>query len=273
MNMAYLTSADHPSPQSGESTVARNPDTPRESSPKPVVTFHLVSDFPGWEKAPEWILSIITAHGIRNVLEVGCGANPTLSSEVVSALNVHYTVNDVSAEELDKADKVFDRWVCDLAKDEIPPEMRGRFDLIFSRMVNEHVSDGQAYHTKIRSLLKPGGLAAHCFSTLYSLPFLINKLLPGSVSDFLLRIFRPRDLHKLGKFRAYYSWSRGPSPAILSQFDALGYEVDEYKGYFGHTYYIRLPLLHWLEGLKARMLVARPIPALCSYSMLIARKR
>jgi SAM-dependent methyltransferase len=240
---------------------------------KPIVSFHLVSDFPGWEKAPEWILNLVRKHGSKDVLEVGSGANPTLSPEIVAALKIRYTVNDVSHAELVKSDTVSDGWVCDLANDEIPPQMHGRFDLVFSRMVNEHISDGQTYHKKIHGLLKPGGLAAHCFSTLYSLPFLANRILPDSISGGLLNLFGHRDLNKHGKFRAYYSWSRGPSSTMLSRFEALGYEVAEYTGYFGHNYYIGVPLLHRLECLKARMLLAKPIPALCSYSMLVARKR
>ena len=215
---------------------------------------------------------MINANGCKDVLEVGCGANPTLSSATVSALGIKYTANDISPAELEKADLVFDRWVCDLANDAVPPERRSTFDLVFSRMVNEHVSDGKTYHANILSLLKPGGLAAHCFSTLYTLPFLVNRILPDSISSILLRVFAPRDSHKLGKFRAYYSWSRGPSPLMISRFEALGYEVVEYQGYFGHTYYSRVPIAQRLEFWKARILLARPMPALCSYGMVILQK-
>lgn len=151
--------------------------------------------------------------------------------------------------------------------------MHGKFDLVFSRMVNEHISDGRAYHTNIHNLLEPNGLAAHCFSTLYALPFTANRILPDWIGGMLLNLFAPRDAHKTGKFRAYYSWSRGPSAAVLSRFEALGYEVIEYRGYFGHTYYRRVPLLHRLEGLKSRVLLATLISPLCSYGMMIARKR
>jgi 2-polyprenyl-3-methyl-5-hydroxy-6-metoxy-1,4-benzoquinol methylase len=239
----------------------------------PMVGFHSVSEFPGWDMAPEWILNVIKTYGSANILEVGSGANPTLSVETVSALKIRYTANDVSLEELSKADGVYDRWVCDLSRDMVPAEMHGKFDLIFSRMVNEHIADGRVYHANIHNLLKPNGIAAHCFSTLYALPFAANRLLPEALGGMLLNIFAPRDAHKAGKFRAYYSWSRGPSRTVLSRFEGLGYEVIEYRGYFGHTYYSRVPLLHHLERLKARALVAMPIPLLCSYGMLIARKR
>jgi 2-polyprenyl-3-methyl-5-hydroxy-6-metoxy-1,4-benzoquinol methylase len=223
--------------------------------------------------APEWILNVIKKHCCKNVLEVGSGANPTLSAGTVSSLNIRYTANDVSLEELSKADGVYDRWVCDLSRDVIPEQMHGKFDLIFSRMVNEHISDGRAYHVNIHNLLKPDGLSAHCFSTLYALPFAVNRILPEAVGGMLMNLFAPREAHKAGKFRAYYSWSRGPSRAVLSRFENLGYEVIEYRGYFGHSYYARVPLLHRLERLKVRILLAVPIPMLCSYGMMIARKR
>jgi SAM-dependent methyltransferase len=240
---------------------------------EPVLAFHSVSEFPGWNRAPEWILNLIKRNGSKDVLEVGSGANPTLSADVVSSLKIRYTANDVSIEELSKADGVYDRWVCDLSRDVIPESMHGRFDLIFSRMVNEHVSDGRAYHANIHTLLKPNGVAAHCFSTLYALPFAANRILPEALGSVFWKVFAPRHTYKKGKFRAYYSWSRGPSRAVLSRFEALGYEIVEYRGYFGHSYYARVPLLHRLERLKTRILLAKPIPKLCSYGMMIVRKR
>lgn len=89
------------------------------------------------------IVNLIQKHSSKDVLEVGSGANPTLSADLVSRLNIRYTANDVSIEELSKADSVYDRSVCDLSRDSIPERMHGGFDLIFSRMVNEHVLDGR----------------------------------------------------------------------------------------------------------------------------------
>jgi SAM-dependent methyltransferase len=237
------------------------------------VKFESVYDFPGWDRAQQWITDIIQRFGSADVLEVGSGANPTLDINSVSSRALRYTANDVSAAELDKADRVYDRWVCDLSTDEVPSDMQGRFDLVFSRMVNEHVSDGQKYHANIHKLLRPGGISAHCFSTLYSLPFSLNRLIPESASNVLLNIFMPRDACKLGKFRAHYSWRRGPSVSMLKRFGSLGYDVLDYRGYFGHAYYCRIPALHRLEAMKARWLLSHPVAPLCSYGMLIARKR
>ena len=239
----------------------------------PTISFHTFSDCPGWEKAPDWILDLIERFGSKNILEIGAGANPTLSASIVSSRNLQYCLNDVDTEELDKADTTFSRWVGDLTRDDIPAHMEGKFDLVFSRMVTEHVPDGHAYHSNIRRLLVPGGIAAHCFPTLYALPFLANRLLPERVSSLILDLFNPRDRYKNGKFRAHYSWSRGPSRRTIARIESLGYEVVEYRGYFGHGYYWRWPILHNLELRKAGVLQRNPIPALCSFAMLLARKR
>ena len=60
---------------------------------------------------------------------------------------------------------------------------------------------------------------------------------------------------------------------MFERFEALGFEVLEFDGYFGHGYYTYVPILHRLEILKARLLVRNPIPMLCSYSSLVLRKR
>jgi hypothetical protein len=188
---------------------------------------------------------------------------------------LRYTTNDVSSEELKKADPVFERWEADVSAPVIPGGYQGRFDLVFSRMVNEHVSDGERYHANICALLKPNGISAHCFSTLYTLPFVVNWIAPGALSKLLLQIACPReDEEKHGKFRAHYSWSRGPSQRMIRRFESLGYSVIEYHGYFGHTYYRRWsPLLDRIESLKSRTLLSHPAAVLCSYAMIVLRKR
>lgn len=248
---------------------------PQPLSKKPLVTFHSLEEFPGWEGAQPWVLDLIKQYDCTNILEIGAGANPTLAPSLVNRYKLQYTANDVSSQELDKADVLFDRWACDLsqADDQSISKQKCQYDLVFSRMVNEHVADGKQYHTNILQLLKPGGIAAHCCSTLYALPFLVNRFIPEDLGDVLLRMFNPRkNEHKQGKFPAYYSWSRGPSKNVIEQFQLIGYDVIEYHGYFGHAYYKRIPFFKSLEDLKARALVRWPIAALCSYAMLVIKK-
>ncbi len=238
------------------------------------VTFHPVDQFEGWEAAPAAVKALVAEYKPRRVLEVGAGANPTLDPDFVSAQGIQYTANDVSPVELGKADAVYHRLLLDIGGHQIPSSLQGRFDLIFSRMTNEHVLDGQQYHKNIHFMLTDGGIAAHWCSTLYALPFLVNRLAPEWLSDRLLKHFAPRDQHKHGKYRAYYSWSRGPSAAMIRQIERLGYHVLEFRGYYGHGYYSkRLPLLHRLEQLKSQWLVRHPVPLLTSYARFVLQKR
>jgi 2-polyprenyl-3-methyl-5-hydroxy-6-metoxy-1,4-benzoquinol methylase len=238
------------------------------------IEFDTVARFAGWDAAPAAVSGLIREFQARRILELGSGANPTLDAETVAREGLEYTVNDISAEELAKANAVFRRLVWDASHGVPPADARSRFDFIFSRMVNEHVEDGRAYYRNIHAMLAPGGVTAHWFSTLYALPFLANKMMPEALGQFLLRRFAPRDEHRQAKFKAHYSWSRGPSARSVARFEELGFEVVRYHGYFGHIYYRRrLPWLHRWESRKAAWLARHPVPGLTSYAHVVLRKR
>lgn len=244
-----------------------------DSLPAPSVKFFSVFEDRDWDDGPKWIQPVIDKHGCRQVLEIGSGSNPTLSAKTVSDLGLRYTTNDVDPNELAKADEAFAQWVGDFTTDSVPADMQNRFDLVFSRMVNEHITDAKAFHVNAHRALRPGGIAAHFFPTLYCFPFLINRLTPHWLSSQVLSVLLPRDFVKHAKFRAYYAWSRGPSRSMQKRFEALGFDVLEYNGYFGHGYYTNVPLVHRLEIWKSNFLARNPIPMLCSYGSLVLRKR
>ena len=239
------------------------------------VGYHHYRDFPGWGGATSFLSALIERESAQAVLEIGSGANPTLSPPQVRALGARYTTNDRSATELAKADAVFDTLLLDMTA-ALPGELpRETYDLVFSRMVNEHVDDGERYYRNIFTVLRPGGVTAHCFSTLYALPFVVNRLLPDRLAGRLLDLVNPReDPYMQDKFPAHYSWSRGPTRRAIARLTHLGYEILEYRGYFGHPYYNRAALrpLRALEESKAEWLCRHPVPALTSYAVVILRK-
>jgi SAM-dependent methyltransferase len=246
----------------------------QESKTKMTVSYSssLESAFPG-TSGPEFFEALLSEHGCRRILEIGSGANPTFPPGYVEANGLSYVTSDVSPEELEKADSAYERLVLDLSVDAIDPALLGSFDCILSRMVSEHIRDGRQYHANLYKMLRPGGISVHSFSTLWSVPFVANRLLPETLTNRLLNLFLPRDRHRHEKFRAYYSWSRGPSRAMIRRFEALGFEVLQYTGYFGHPYYSgKLPWLHRLEIQKSRFLLKHPIPALCAYATIVLRK-
>jgi SAM-dependent methyltransferase len=238
------------------------------------VAYDHYSTFPGWTKAPQFLASVIDRESARCVLEIGSGANPTLAPDEVQSRGLRYTTNDRDAAELAKAGAPYETLLLDMATAARESLPRSAFDLVFSRMVNEHVCDGERYYRNIHDVLRPGGVTAHCFSTLYALPFVVNRLVPEDLASRLLDIFNPRDRYQQDKFPAHYSWSRGPSERMRRRLTALGYELVEYRGYFGHPYYDR-PLMkpvRALEEAKAAWLCRHPIPALTSYAVVILRK-
>jgi len=229
--------------------------------------------FAGWEKAPDFIRSLLTDHNCKRILELGSGANPTLSPGFVKEKGFSYVTSDLSDEELAKADPVFERLVLDLSREDFDPALNESFDCVFSRMVNEHIRDGRRYHANIYKILKPGGISVHLFSAMGSIPFIANRLLPEFLGDVFLQYFSPgRDHPKHGKFKAYYSWSRGPTKVMLERFQSLGFEILNFTGYFGHYYYFRLPWIYRLERIKSRYLLKHPLPQLCCYATVVLRK-
>ncbi len=174
-----------------------------------------------------------------------------------------------------KADSAFEQLVLDLTGSKnVDPALTGRFDCVLSRMVGEHIKNGRQYHENIYKLLRPGGIAVHCFSALWAFPFTANYVLPERLTGALLNAISPRDEHQNAKFKAYYSWSRGPSSSMIRRFQNLGFEIARYTGYFGHGYYRRRwPIaLDRLEKQKSKLLLKHPIPQLCSYATVVLRK-
>ena len=172
--------------------------------------------------------------GMR-LCELGRGANPAVPHDIVQQFEINYTVVDVCAAELEKAPAGYHKVLADITQPNHCVE--GPFDLIFSVWCAEHVSDGAAFHRSIYELLAPGGTALHIFPTLYAPPFVVNRLIPEWVSSKLVLWLQPHREPEgdHGKFPARYSWCRGPSPAQLRRIKQLGYEVEEYAGFFGHS--------------------------------------
>jgi 2-polyprenyl-3-methyl-5-hydroxy-6-metoxy-1,4-benzoquinol methylase len=183
---------------------------------EPVVSFESFTNFPGWDAS--LLKRLIKEHGCKTILEIGSGANPTIEPQFVRDQKLRYVTSDLSAGELDKADPVYESTVVNISAESIDPNLVGQFDMVFSRMVGEHVSNGAKFHRNIHALLSKGGISAHCFSTLWALPFTANRLLPEFLSDSLLTAFAPRDTHQHGKFPAHYSWSRGPTKRMIFRF-------------------------------------------------------
>ncbi len=236
-----------------------------------IVSYSDFDSFEGWDKFPGFIQSLIVSNSCRRVAEIGGGANPAVAQDFAHPHGLSYVAIDADPDELAKAGPgqqlAFD--LCGVSG-QIPG---APCDLIFSRMTAEHFSNVELAYRNILCSLNPGGLTVHSFASLYALPFVVNRLLPDGASDWLLQRVSPRDRHRHEKFRAHYDRCRGPIPAQIEFLNRIGFEVLEYRAYFGHSYYSKkFKPLDTLEKLKTRMLVRRPMPYLVSYATIILRR-
>ena len=206
------------------------------------------------------------------ICEVGAGANPVLNLEFMSAHSLDYTLIDISEAELAKTNPAYTKVIADVADKRFVPF--DRYDVVFSKMLAEHVHDAEAFHRNVYSLLSKDGLAVHFFPTLYALPFLLNRFLPDSWSDWIVQRVSPSRSKegKHGKFPARYEWCYGPTRRQLQRFASIGYEVQEYVGFFGHAYFDRIAPLRLLSSWTTRYFLAHPSPHLTSYAYVVLRR-
>lgn len=237
---------------------------------------HYRSSVVAWSGYPVYVEDLIIRSGARRVLELGGGANPAIPQEFLQRHGIEYTVLDISPTELAKAPDDYRKVCGDIGSPALRFDgIEGRYDFIFSKMLAEHVKNGEQMHRNVYRLLAPGGKAAHYFPTLYAPPFVVNRLVPERLGYWLLRWLetgRESDGNK-GKFPAYYSWCRGPTRRQIARLQGLGYAVEEYIGFFGHRiYYRRIPPLRALHVRLADWLVRHPVPALTSSSYVLLSK-
>lgn len=233
-----------------------------------------------WYGYHDFLLGLIGRTGAGRICEIGAGANPTLSVDECRELRLEYTLLDISSSELAKAPDHYHKVQADICRP-LPNELP-KFDLVFSKMLAEHVPDPVPFHRNVLQMLDVGGRAFHFFPTLYSPPFVVNFLLPELISQRILPLLQGnRDANgNHGKFPAYYQWCRGPSRRLARRFTKIGFEVEEMVGFFGHSgsatcgpgYYDRVPMLRRFHEALCRGLVRLPCSFLCSYAYLVLRK-
>jgi SAM-dependent methyltransferase len=235
-----------------------------------VVTYE--SSFELWDSYPSTLVDLAKEHGVQAVGELGGGANPLLADASTWGFVPTRAVYDISVAEMDKAGDDLDKRQADLCQP--LGGAGGEYDLVFSRMLCEHLPDPETFHRNCFHLLRPGGRSVHFFPTLYALPFVLNRLVPEQAARRLLSVVQPDRLDNplTEKFPAYYRWCRGPTGRSLRRYEELGFEVERWRAGFGHSYYRRLGPVDRLEAAKTSFLLRRPVPALTSFAALVLRK-
>ena len=213
--------------------------------------------------------SLVGRYPDADILELGGGRRPSFQlSEMPSNLK-SYTVNDISEDELSLVPDGYDNACFDVSGD--ASAFEGRYDVVFSRFLAEHVRDGRAMHRNVHQVLKPGGVAFHLIPTLYALPVVINRVLPERIGQKVLDVLSPRR-EISPKFPAYYSQCYGDIPAMRRLFKNIGYERVEIRNFYGHFYYEEIPGLRDLEKWFAGLAAEREWSAVSTYAYIFAYK-
>ncbi|HEX2997783.1 MAG TPA: methyltransferase domain-containing protein [Anaerolineales bacterium] len=223
-----------------------------------------------WTNYSSFIQGLVASLAPKTVCDVGGGANPALPLEFITEHRIEYTLLDISAEELAKAPKGYRKIVQDIEAENLP--WKNEFDFLFTRMMAEHIRDGRRFHKNVFGVLKSGGIAVHYFPTLYALPFIVNKITPEKLSSKLLNIVAPRERFRLGKFPAYYNWCYGPTSGMLNMLTGIGFEIVEFQGLMGHSYFDRVPFIKQIHAAYSSFLSKHPSPYLTSFAQVILRK-
>ena len=239
------------------------------------------SDLWAWSNYKPTVLGFVEAlrqagrhdgTGRVRLLEIGGGRGPQLTPDEANRLGVDLTVNDIDARELSLAPKGFATACFDIAGD-VDPSLHNKFDLVFSRMVFEHVKGAPHAWRNIAALLAPGGVALAYHPTLYSPPFIINWLTPEAFSARLLRAFFP-GRHDGGypKFPARYEMCVADPNYVAPKLRACGFSEVLVAPFFGHGYLRSLPILREMEGALHVLAERRDWRGLSSYAFTLVRK-
>lgn len=165
------------------------------------------------------------------ILDVGSGRRPALAP-AVRPPGCHYVGLDVSLEELELAPVgSYDELFCDDLTVE-RPELVGRFDLIVTWTVLEHVADPGLALARLRSYLSERGRLVALLSGRYSSFALANRLVPDRLGRQIAAYVTQREPETV--FPAYYrNCSYDGLTSILSAWS----RVEIHPQYRGEIYF------------------------------------
>jgi len=211
------------------------------------------------------VVRLISSKSGPDIIEIGAGRNPLFSDADLPRNVDSYTIGDISRKELDLAPGSWNALCFDVCGD--VGSISARFDVAFTRMLAEHVPDGYRFHSNVFSLLKPGGVAFHFMPTLYSPPFVLNKLLPESMSGGILRaFFANRTEDDIPKFPARYSLCYGDSPRQIRRLLSIGYADVDIRTFYGHNYFSKIPLIRELDSGLTRLAYKKGLSQFSAYA-------
>lgn len=228
-----------------------------------------------WDNFHATVVHLAKRLRATRILEIGGGRSPMFSGEEITELGVDYVVNDRVQRELDKAPPFGSKARFDIAgaATELPNDLLCTVDLVFSKMVFEHVSDAISAYTNIHALLRPNGVGLNFHPVLYSPPFIINRILPEHLSNRLVNLIQNnlRSDDGVPKFPARYDYCV-IRPAVRSRIGSIGFSEVCQIPFFGHSYLNNIPVIRELERSLHTLAAKMDLQLLASFAYTIVRK-
>jgi SAM-dependent methyltransferase len=226
-----------------------------------------------WDNYQRVVEELCVRLHAKRIVEIGGGRDPLFTVERVKRLGVEMTVNDISQGELAVLPKTYQTACFDVAGDiSSVANLRGRYDLAFSRMVFEHVADGRRAWSNLHELLAPGGVALAFIPTLYAVPFIINKLLPDKLAASIVKLlFANRTDDEDPVFPARYSWCF-TDRRLERMLSGLGYREVVILPFYGHDYYESFPVIRDVNAWVTKLAQRNDWRALSSHAYIAVRK-
>lgn len=246
-----------------------------------------VASFRGDETHPRWhsdwawdnydkIIPAISRHfGLKHMCEIGGGRDPLFRQDEARALGLEFTINDIDPGELALAPDGYKKACFDISGDLWTlPQQPGPYDLMVSRMVFEHVADVEKAWNNVHALLAPGGVALCFFPTLYAWPFVINHIIPETLSHKIVHALFPnrRDGGGDPKFPAVYDWCYGRESKLRPMLAKAGFSDIHVQPFWGQHYLARFPVLRNVDAALDRLLARLDWRLFTSYTYVIVRK-
>lgn len=209
--------------------------------------------------------------GIK-ICEIGPSGHPSIRSSIIREKNLDYSLIDIETTYWNDYNPEIQKYNIDL-QSEFDSNLEDKFDLVISQMVLEHIEDPENFHKGISRLLRKEGRAIHLYANPFSLSAIVNRILPESIGEFILKIISNRNLEKNHKYPAFYRWCYTPSETAIQDFAELGFEIQRHVAYLGHNYFQRVPLISGLEKLYSRVITKLGMQKISTLSLLIIKKK
>lgn len=198
------------------------------------------------------------------VLEIGGGAHPSIKDRQ----EISYTIVDPDTDQTDLAPKDVKIENCRVQS----LDSSNKYDIVISKMVLEHIEDPLSFHSSVYELLRPGGRAIHFYACKYSLPSIVNRILPEKLGELILKKIENRELNESPKYPAYYINTQGSRDELKRFYGNMGYTIETINFYLGHTYLKNVPVLNILERFYSYILYKAKLKTMASVSLLILKK-